>query len=290
MKTSILFVLLVGLGLMSMRHEPLNKIRKKHGLKYIPSGSFTHDNKAVSVQAFFMSDHEVTNAEYRSFIESAYLSKGDTIGAKQVMPDTLAWLKPDSQMMTFATLYHAHPAYDNYPAVNISKESAEKYCIWLTKEWRKMYPEEMINDVRLPTKLEWIYAAKGGLKNSPYPWGGPYTRNTKGCYLANFKINEATDEINSIKDKTTKMKSKRKCNSPTGNGTDILSPSNAYYPNGYGLYNMAGNASELVANENIAMGGNWNSSGNNIQVVSQIKFEKANPAVGFRPVLSYIGK
>src|SRR5659263_680814 len=34
---------------------------------------------------------------------------------------------------------------------------------------------------------EWEYAARGGLDLSMYPWGGPYTRNYQGCFLANFK-------------------------------------------------------------------------------------------------------
>ncbi len=288
MKLFLHFAIILCLGLMSFKFVPSKKLTKKTGLTFVPSGTFEYNEKAISVQAFFMYDHEITNAEYREFIQSEYLSKGDTAGARMARPDTSAWMK-NNYMQPFVEYYYRHPAYNNYPVVNVSKENAEKYCLWLSKKLREMYPEATINDVRLPSKAEWVYAAKGGLKHSPYPWGGPYVRNAKGQFLANFAH---ISNANITRDTNGNFIVVSKEDYTPGPLEDIniniLTPSRSYAPNGYGLYNMSGNASEMVADEDIAMGGNWNSPGYDIQVTSEIAFKKANPQVGFRPVITFL--
>jgi gliding motility-associated lipoprotein GldK len=81
-------------------------------------------------------------------------------------------------------------------------------------------------DFRLPTEHEWEYAARGGRDNAPYPWGGPYIRNSKGCLLANFKPGRG--------------------NYPEDGGLYTVK-ADAYYPNDYGLYNMSGNVAEWTS-------------------------------------------
>lgn len=274
----------------STRATSYRKCLKKTDFTFIPSGTFRNDKKAVSVQAFLMLNHEVTNLEYREYIKQKYIAKGDAIGAQLALPDTTAWIV-DTSEVNYASLkkhYFNNPSYNNYPVVNVSKENAEGYCVWLTEHMRIAFPKNTFNDFRLPTKLEWIYAAKGGLSQNPYPWGGAYTRNIKGCYLANFNTK---GEDNLTFDKNTKPKNvdkiKHKVEFMDGMAFGPVKVK-TYIVNGYGIYNMAGNVAEMVSNSDIAMGGHWQSFGNDIQVTSEIAFTNANPYVGFRPIMSYM--
>ena len=79
---------------------------------------------------------------------------------------------------------------------------------------------------RLPLETEWEYAARGGLDLSMYPWGGPYTRNYQGCFLANFKPLRG----NYIDD-----------------GSVYTAKAGSYEPNEYGLFDMSGNVAEWTS-------------------------------------------
>ena len=130
---------------------------------------------------------------------------------------------------TDATFNYEHVAHDDYPVVGITWEQANAFCHWRThimNSYLRSHNEPLLPDFRLPTETEWEYAARGGLDVSPYPWGGPYTRNMKGCFLANFKPLRG----NYVADgglKAIKVKQ--------------------YNPNNYGLYDMAGNVAEWTS-------------------------------------------
>jgi len=149
-----------------------------------------------------------------------------------VYPDTLTWIADFTYSYNepLATMYFWHPAYDNYPVVGVTWKQASAFSIWRTKFLNDALQgdgESFVHDYRLPVEAEWEYAARGGLDLSMYPWGGYYTRNIEGCFLANFKPmrgNYADD------------------------GGVATVRVGTYEPNEYGLYDMAGNVAEWTSN------------------------------------------
>jgi formylglycine-generating enzyme len=145
-----------------------------------------------------------------------------------VYPDTLSWIRDFTYSYNepLTSKYFWHPGFDDYPVVGVNWKQAEAFCHWRTKVQNDFFAsmgEAIVQDYRLPTEFEWEYAARGGLQNSMYPWGGYYARNQVGEFMANFKPARG----NYIEDgglATVKV------------GT--------YPPNDFGLYDMAGNVAE----------------------------------------------
>jgi gliding motility-associated lipoprotein GldK len=148
-----------------------------------------------------------------------------------IYPDTLVWIRDFSYAYNepYARKYFSHPSYGNYPVVGVNWKQATAFCEWRTHylnsylERNKRMTE---NEFRLPTEAEWEYAARGGRSQVPFPWGGPYLRNKKGCLLANFKPGRG--------------------NYPEDGGMYTV-PAQMYWPNDFGLYQMAGNVAEWTS-------------------------------------------
>lgn len=160
---------------------------------------------------------------------SADMVRSDLIERAEVniYPDTLVWIRDFgySYNEPYARNYFWHPAFDDYPVVGVNWKQANAFCHWRTKLWNDFRGDDEPNteNFRLPTEAEWEYAARGGQELAPYPWGGYYVRNAKGCLLANFKPGRG--------------------NYPEDGGLYTVK-ADAYFPNGYGLYNMSGNVAE----------------------------------------------
>ncbi len=149
-----------------------------------------------------------------------------------VYPDTLCWIHDFTYSFNepATTMYFWHQAYDNYPAVGVSWKQATAFCIWRTQYLNNFLSssgQSFVHDYRLPLESEWEYAARGGLDLAPYPWGGMYTRNNQGCFLANFKPLRG--------------------NYSDDGAVTTWAVGSTIEPNEFGLYDMAGNVAEWTA-------------------------------------------
>ncbi|MBN1822170.1 MAG: SUMF1/EgtB/PvdO family nonheme iron enzyme [Prolixibacteraceae bacterium] len=145
-----------------------------------------------------------------------------------VYPDTLVWIRDFTYSYNepWATRYFWHPGFDEYPVVGITWKQAKAFCNWRTKiqtDYLEERGEPSLMEYRLPTEVEWEYAARGGRLLSMYPWGNYYTRDDEGVFYANFKPLRG----NYVED-----------------GGIATMKVGSYSANDFGLYDMAGNVAE----------------------------------------------
>jgi formylglycine-generating enzyme required for sulfatase activity len=227
------------------------------GMVSIPAGAYmmgADDNQAaadefpkhkVSVDAFLIDEHEVTNAEFAAFVNAThYVTTAEQKPnweelKKQLPPNTP---KPQDDKLVASSLVFTPPKQevdlnnyaqwwswvqganwrhpdgpnstikgkDNLPVVQVSWDDAMAYAKWTGK--------------RLPTEAEWEWAARGGLLNNVYSWG-------------NENLDLGKPKANTWEGNFPNLNTKR-------DGYYGVAPVKSYAPNGYGLYDMAGNVWE----------------------------------------------
>ncbi|MCO5234408.1 MAG: SUMF1/EgtB/PvdO family nonheme iron enzyme [Chitinophagales bacterium] len=182
------------------------------------------DPNKLSYEYTWVKWREMAKAENKGKPRSSFIERKTV----NIWPDEQAWIRDFSYSYNepMTRTYYTHPAYDDYPVVGVTWEQANAFAYWRTSLWtvfKEKQGEAFPEEFRLPFEHEWEYAARGGKQLSPYPWGGPYIRNTKGCLLANFKPGRG---------------------SYADDGGIYTVNAKSYWPNDYGLYNMAGNVAE----------------------------------------------
>lgn len=240
-------VIILAFGCTSHKYT-YDIIRKTPKLKLVPPGTvWLRDN-------LFIDETEVTNfswLEYTQWVKGNDLEKHEA-----TLLDTICWIRADigfNQANPLIKLYFRSRAYRNYPVVGISYEQAIEYCNWRTDmvnafiyirdnkiqhraDSMKIYIRKAPKKVkfRLPTKEEWEYAAAAGLNYNLYPLG--YESITdKRHYPANNTLECYTLFKKVFIDRDTLV-----CVDPT-------EPVYSGKPNRYGLYQILGNVSELIA-------------------------------------------
>lgn len=243
-----------NIDMLEKKRNEVYYILTKYSYVYIPQGKIEMEGETSIFPSFYMSECEITNAQYLEFLNDLKL-KGKIDEYNIAMVDTNQWLLIDeTKISQYESTYLQRK---KCPVVNISKQGAELYCKWLAD---KISNNKYKFEIRLPKNIEWEYAAKGGRIDCKYPWGNGGPINVKGCSLAQFK--------------TFGM-----FYSPVGVAR--------YSPNDYGLYDISGNVAEMIADTNIVKGGSWNSNSNEIQITSCAPYS-VGPTVGFRPIIIFL--
>jgi len=244
--------------------------------KYFKS-YFSRVNDTLLVGKF-----EVTNQLYSLFLSE--INQESLIYNSSCRDSLWIGLFPYSEM--WARNYSWHPQFSHHPAVNIPYWQAVQFCQWFESKYQSIIEKKVT--VRLPSESEWIMAARGGLPNSPYPWGGPYVRNTQGSFLANHnpKMSESENVYGYDTLSLSRFFENHFTDEHDFDGEAVIAPVDSYFPNGNGLYNMAGNVAEMVLDSNFTKGGSWKSNSYYLQINSREEWDKqANPFTGFRIAL-----
>jgi formylglycine-generating enzyme required for sulfatase activity len=199
----------------------------------------------VIVEGFWMDATEVTNAQFEEFVNATgHVTTAEVPPkwedmSKQLPPGTP---KPHDSVLIAASMVFTPVATNNlydwsqwwrwvaeanwrnpqgpgstiedksmHPVVQVSWDDTQAYLAWAGK--------------RLPTEAEWEFAARGGLKDKLYPWG-----DGKDITICSNTWQGKFPEHNTLED-----------------GHFTTAPVKSYQPNGYGLFDMAGNVWEWTA-------------------------------------------
>lgn len=276
----------------------------------ISAKSLEKPMKKVS-DKLFAAEGELSNAQYEAFLTDLLKNKDfeQLERCKTTKTDWVSLLSPELQSLPAKQMFrHGHPDDPELPVQNITHEAAQRYCAWVTQVYNTSTEKKKFKKVlfRLPTEAEWITAAMAGRKDVPYPWGGFYVRNSKGCYLGNYNTTEpcgdcpdqslpifaaAGNDVLQPKKEVKPDENTDKTTMALGSlydGGFFPVPVTSYYPNDFGLYAMSGNVAEMIAEPGKTKGGSWQDIPYFGQIQTVKTYDGPSPAVGFRVFMEVI--
>ncbi|MFK4808740.1 formylglycine-generating enzyme family protein [Devosia sp. ZW T5_3] len=185
--------------------------------------------RQVRIKPFLMDEAAVTNARFADFVAATgYVTEAERFGWSFVFFQFLPHDRETQGVVGVewwrrvegASWNHPFgPASDlsgieDHPVVHVSWNDAQAFAGW--------------SGGRLPTEAEWEHAARGGLRNARFPWGDAEPDDT-----GSFPCNVWQGQFPHRDD--------------AADGYSGLAPAVSFGANGYGLYNMSGNAWEWTA-------------------------------------------
>lgn len=255
------------------------------------------------VEGFFFDNTERTNLDWREYltwIENKGAGK-ESKAYKSALPDTTVWLTEVSYGEPFKETYFSHPAYDNYPVVGISHKQAIAYCAWRTDRVKEMCKTNGIDvpnfKYRLPTNLEWELIATTGRNDHEKKIQKFIKKGNFDRLIYNMIYPEQPYETVHISPNKHTTKSDdylvHKLTMQKEDGTKVrldnpesrnISHSRSFVPNGYGIYNLIGNVSEMIAEKGVAKGGSFIDQYEEGIVSKKYAYDAPQKWLGFRCV------
>jgi formylglycine-generating enzyme required for sulfatase activity len=164
----------------------------------------------VTLDAFYISKYEVTNAQYAAFLNVKNIgSNGKFVTLPPYPTRTYIFSNNSWGLIYNGTQWIAVAGYENHPVIDVTWYGAIEYANYLGGT--------------LPTEAQWEYACRAGTTTPFYT--GNFLTNIQANYDWTTPYNNGTNTVNTSLNKTQNV--------------------GIYYPNTWGLYDMHGNVSEL---------------------------------------------
>jgi formylglycine-generating enzyme required for sulfatase activity len=223
----VMYLVIAGCGqgkLLDPTLTPIPMINDDYGVPMvlIPDGSFDMgadaDTALAECQKFYGSCSRdwYTSEEpiHRVFLDNYYIDQYEVTNARYAACVDEGVCDPPIVTDDLSRgEYYGSSTYADYPVIFVKWYDAQTYCQW--------------RGARLPTEAEWEKAARGRLEGKLYPWGDTFDGERVNFCDRNCKSRYANQDYD--------------------DGYENTAPVGSYAPNGYGLYDMAGNVWEWVA-------------------------------------------